>query len=100
MLISTPNFARKSAGTLTPMMIRGAFLVWRSELQLGKQSAQIIDFGNKSTENSSNGTPEQVTAGAPDHSTTIVRKFTHRNLASWGDDLCGTLRWKEGSSLR
>ncbi len=32
MLISTPNLSNGNGQTLTPMMIRGAFLLWRGEL--------------------------------------------------------------------
>ena len=110
MLISTPNFGGKGAGNLTPTMVRGAFLVWRSELQLGKKSAEIREFGNpsseitelgnRSPEITSNATPEQITAGAFDNPAIPLRKFTRRNLASWGDDLRGTLGWEEDTALR
>ena len=91
-------------------MIRGAFLVWRSELQLGKQSAEIKELGhesaeirnlgNDSREITSNPTPGQVTAGTSDNPAIPLRKFTRRNLASWGDDLRGTLGWEEDSAMR
>ena len=45
MVISTPNLSQSDKGlALTPMMIRGAFLLWRSELQRGQQYAEIRDF--------------------------------------------------------
>ena len=45
MLISTPNLSESGKGlALTPMMIRGAFLLWRSELQRGQESAEIRDL--------------------------------------------------------
>jgi hypothetical protein len=93
MLISTPNFSSGNAGTLTPTMIRGAFLVWRSELQLGKQSAEIRELDR-------NSTPEQFTSGASANPSGPIRELTRRSLQSWGDDLRGTLGWEEGSSLR
>ncbi|HKE60375.1 MAG TPA: hypothetical protein VKB46_26870 [Pyrinomonadaceae bacterium] len=113
MVISTPNFASKSAGTLTPTMIRGAFLVWSSYLQLGKlggaeikelgntTAAEIKELGQEENRNGdSHSTPEQLTPGASDDARIPLRKFTRRNLASWGDDLRGTLGWEEDSSLR
>lgn len=45
MLISTPNLSQEEKGqALTPMMIRGAFLLWRSELQRGQQLNEIRDL--------------------------------------------------------
>lgn len=42
MLISTPNLSNgKKEFALTPTMIRGAFLLWRFELQRGQQFAEI-----------------------------------------------------------
>jgi hypothetical protein len=49
MLISTPNLSESNKGmALTPMMIRGAFLLWRSELQRGQESAEIREFDSDS----------------------------------------------------
>ena len=49
MLISTPNLSESNKGmALTPMMIRGAFLLWRSELQRGQESAEIREFDSNS----------------------------------------------------
>ena len=45
MLISTPQLSNNNNGsTLTPMMIRGAFILWRSELKRGQQLAEIKEW--------------------------------------------------------
>lgn len=41
MLISTPNLSNEKEFALTPTMIRGAFLLWRFELQRGQQFTEI-----------------------------------------------------------
>ena len=45
MLISTPQLSNdKNGPTLTPIMIRGAFILWRSELQRGRQFTEIKEW--------------------------------------------------------
>ena len=45
MLISTPQLSNdKNGPALTPTMIRGAFIVWRSELQRGQQFTEIKEW--------------------------------------------------------
>jgi len=45
MIISSlDTFAPDGASTLTPARVRGLFLIWRSEIQRGKQLVEIRDF--------------------------------------------------------
>ena len=44
MLISTPSLNGSNRLALTPTMVRGAFLLWRSELQREEQFAEIREF--------------------------------------------------------
>ena len=58
MLISTPKLSDDEKDfTLTPTMIRGAFLLGRSELQRGQQHAEIKDLDGRTSDKISSGTP-------------------------------------------
>ena len=58
MLISTPKLSDDEKGfTLTPTMIRGAFLLWRSELERGQQRPEIKDLDQPTPGNVSEATP-------------------------------------------
>ena len=48
MLISTPKLSDEDF-VLTPTMVRGAYLIWRSELQRGQQLAEIRDLDGPGT---------------------------------------------------
>jgi hypothetical protein len=48
MLISTPQLSDEDF-VLTPTMVRGAYLIWRSELQRGQQLAEIRELDGPAT---------------------------------------------------
>ena len=67
MLISTPKLSDDEKGfTLTPTMIRGAFLLWRSELQRGQQHAEIKDLDGRTSDEVSSRTPDDRSIVAGD----------------------------------
>lgn len=50
MLISTPKLSDDEKDfVLTPTMVRGAYLIWRSELQRGQQLTEIRDLDRPAT---------------------------------------------------
>jgi hypothetical protein len=58
MLISMPNVSTSNTEfALTPTMIRGAFLIWRFELQRGQQFAEIRNLDCQSAPDISSPKP-------------------------------------------
>ena len=41
---SASNLATGDESRLTPALVRGLFLIWQSEIQLGRQFAEIREF--------------------------------------------------------
>ena len=84
MVISSPNLARTSI-PLTPALIRGMFLIWRSELQSGKQLADIREFDRE--------TPGPITARAPEHDRQATGIKLKLDRAFGRDDLASAFQW-------
>ena len=80
MLISTPNLSNGNKEfALTPTMIRGAFLLWRSELQRGQQLAEIRDI-------------DRLPPRAPGHLPVVDSQECSPNSTGGGDALPNPLK--------
>ena len=88
MIISSlDTFAPDGVSTLTPARVRGLFLIWRSEIQSGKQLAEIREFHGST--NVTESVPEGTSGSGPG----APRLSALRNRTSWIDDLPDAQCW-------
>ena len=91
MIISSPNFLNQDGGAvLTPAMVRGFYLIWRSGLQSG--FSEIRQRDNCPAQELSPGTSE-ISSGTP-------RREIGRHRACWTDALFRTGDRPQDPSLR
>ena len=84
MIISSLNLARTST-PLTPALIRGMYLIWRSELQSGQQLADIQELDHEPS-----GPVTSGTSGDYRQATGVKLKL---DRAFSRDDLASAFQW-------
>lgn len=82
MIISTPNLTSQ-AGNITPSMLRGLYLIWRSELQSGSQLNEIRELSAASAVG-------RATFG---HGSGTVGDTAGRDRGIRADDLSRAAQW-------
>jgi hypothetical protein len=84
---SSSKLASGNESSLTPAMVRGVFLIWRSELQLGQQFAEIREFDSRAS------VTHTFARGAFGVDTDTADDEFGGDRTSWGTDLSDTGGW-------
>lgn len=84
MIISSPNLTETTTA-LTPAIIRGMYLIWRSELQSGQQLANIQELDRDAS--------GPITSRTPDYHREATGIKLRLDRAFGRDDLSSAFQW-------